>query len=83
MPLPKSFKTDESFLTKLSMGAIGVYIPRGFGIPPMLDLSVGIRTMVIRDSRATFNVGGGIVIALPDRFADQATARPAVSVTWT
>lgn len=46
----------------LSMGAIGVYVPEGFGIPPVLDLSVAIRTMVIRDNRATFNVGGGIVI---------------------
>lgn len=46
----------------LSMGAIGVYIPNEFGVPPMLDLSVAIRTMVIRDGYATFNVGGGIVI---------------------
>jgi para-aminobenzoate synthetase component 1 len=52
----------EPIARGLSMGAIGVYMPRGFGIPPMLDLSVGIRTMVIRESRATFNVGGGIVI---------------------
>ena len=29
---------------------------------PILDLSVAIRTMVIRDNTATFNVGGGIVI---------------------
>ena len=29
---------------------------------PILDLSVAIRTMVIRDGVATFNVGGGIVI---------------------
>ena len=46
----------------LSMGAIGLYIPDGLGLPPVLDLSVAIRTMVICDSRATFNVGGGIVI---------------------
>ncbi|HYJ91445.1 MAG TPA: aminodeoxychorismate synthase component I [Pyrinomonadaceae bacterium] len=46
----------------LSMGAIGLYIPEGFGLPPMLDLSVAIRTMVIREGKATFNVGGGIVI---------------------
>jgi para-aminobenzoate synthetase component 1 len=47
----------------LSMGAIGVYIPdTGFVIPGMLDLNVAIRTMVIRDGQATFNVGGGIVI---------------------
>ena len=47
----------------LSMGAIGVYIPEsGFDIPGTLDLSVAIRTMVVRDRVATFNVGGGIVI---------------------
>ena len=47
----------------LSMGAIGYYIPHtGFGLPETWDLSVAIRTMVIRDNIATFNVGGGIVI---------------------
>lgn len=46
----------------LSMGAIGYHIPRGFELEPTLDLSVAIRTMVIRDQTATFNVGGGIVI---------------------
>jgi len=47
----------------LSMGAIGYYFPKkGFGPPATLDLSVAIRTMVIRDDIATFNVGGGIVI---------------------
>ena len=46
----------------LSMGAIGVYIPQGFSIPPVLDLSVAIRTIVIRESVASFNVGGGITI---------------------
>jgi len=46
----------------LSMGAIGVYIPDGYGVPPALDLSVAIRTMVIRGGVATFNVGGGITI---------------------
>lgn len=47
----------------LSMGAIGCYIPPGtFGLSEMLDLNVAIRTMVIRGSTATFNVGGGIVI---------------------
>jgi para-aminobenzoate synthetase component 1 len=46
----------------LSMGAIGLYIPDGFGLLPMLDLSVAIRTMVVRDNIAAFNVGGGIVI---------------------
>jgi len=46
----------------LSMGAIGIYIPEGFDLTPVLDLSVAIRTMVIRDGISTFNVGGGIVI---------------------
>ena len=40
----------------LSMGAIGY-----FSFDGSLDLSVAIRTLVIRDSVATFNVGGGIV----------------------
>jgi anthranilate/para-aminobenzoate synthase component I len=47
----------------LSMGAIGYYIPpTGFGFSEILDTSVAIRTMVIRDQVAYFNVGGGIVI---------------------
>jgi para-aminobenzoate synthetase component 1 len=40
----------------LSMSAIGY-----FSFDGSLDLSVAIRTMVIRDSVARFNVGGGIV----------------------
>lgn len=48
----------------LSMGAIGYHIPidNTLGLEPVTDLSVAIRTMVIRDRKATFNVGGGIVI---------------------
>ena len=46
----------------LSMGAIGYYLPASFGLGETIDLSVAIRTMVIRDSVASFNVGGGIVI---------------------
>ncbi len=48
----------------LSMGAIGYSIPKnGFdGLEPGIDTSVAIRTMVIKDQTATFNVGGGIVI---------------------
>ncbi len=46
----------------LSMGAIGYSIPDGFEMEPSIDLSVAIRTMVIRDQTANFNVGGGIVI---------------------
>jgi para-aminobenzoate synthetase component 1 len=40
----------------LSMGAIGY-----FSFDGSLDLNVAIRTMVVRDSVARFNVGGGIV----------------------
>lgn len=51
----------------LSMGAIGTYIPAGWDLSgikfdAVYDLSVAIRTMVIRHGVATFNVGGGIVI---------------------
>jgi para-aminobenzoate synthetase len=46
----------------LSMGAIGYRVPGdGFGMPETIDTSVAIRTMVITGSKATFNVGGGIV----------------------
>ena len=47
----------------LSMGAIGYRIPGGkFSIGESFDMSVAIRTMVIRGREAVFNVGGGIVI---------------------
>ena len=47
----------------LSMGTIGLFIPQnGFNLPGTLDLSVAIRTIVVRDQIAKFNVGGGIVI---------------------
>ncbi|MGB7207089.1 MAG: anthranilate synthase component I family protein [Pyrinomonadaceae bacterium] len=47
----------------LSMGAIGCRIPEDvFGLPPVFEMSVAIRTMVVRDGKAVFNVGGGIVI---------------------
>ena len=48
----------------LSMGAIGYYVPdNGFeGLAPGFDLNVAIRTMVVRDGVAEFNVGGGITI---------------------
>ena len=47
----------------LSMGAIGVYLPPSWDLGlGTWDLSVAIRTMVIRDGEAVFNVGGGIVI---------------------
>ena len=60
----------ESTPRGLSMGAIGYYLPSNFGekdapfspLESRLDLSVAIRTMVIRGKTATFNVGGGIVI---------------------
>jgi para-aminobenzoate synthetase component 1 len=51
---------DES--RGLSMGAIGYFVPEtGFALKPGFDLSVAIRTMVIRGSEAEFNVGGGVV----------------------
>jgi para-aminobenzoate synthetase component I len=47
----------------LSMGAIGFQIPGDvFGMPATIEMSVAIRTMVIRNGEAIFNVGGGIVI---------------------
>jgi len=47
----------------LSMGAIGCYLPNGFGISDSIfELNVAIRTMVIREQEAVFNVGGGITI---------------------
>jgi para-aminobenzoate synthetase component 1 len=52
----------ETAARGLSMGAIGYYAPERFGLPYTIDLSVAIRTMVVRDGIATFNVGGGITI---------------------
>lgn len=47
----------------LSMGAIGYRIPKdAFGLPSVFEMSVAIRTMVIREGKAVFNVGGGIVV---------------------
>ncbi len=51
----------------LSMGGIGVYVPEQWDLgdstlDAVFDLSVAIRTMVIRDGEAVFNVGGGVVI---------------------
>ncbi len=50
----------------LSMGAIGYYLPDAMtaALPGLAtcDLSVAIRTMVIRCDVGTFNVGGGVVI---------------------
>lgn len=49
----------------LSMGAIGYSMPhKKFKIPGLssIDMSVAIRTMIVRNKTATFNVGGGIVI---------------------
>jgi aminodeoxychorismate synthase component I len=57
----------ESVDRGLSMGAIGVYVPEAWnlgrlGIDTVFDLSVAIRTMVIRENEAVFSVGGGVVI---------------------
>ncbi|MEP7147788.1 MAG: aminodeoxychorismate synthase component I [Acidobacteriota bacterium] len=51
----------------LSMGAIGFYFPERWDLGDstlnaVFDLSVAIRTMVVRDGEAVFNVGGGVVI---------------------
>jgi para-aminobenzoate synthetase component I len=47
----------------LSMGAIGYHIPKtGFDLSGGFDMNVAIRTMVVRNQEAIFNVGGGIVI---------------------
>jgi para-aminobenzoate synthetase component 1 len=47
----------------LSMGAIGYFAPPEWNSGlSTFDLSVAIRTMVIRGRTAAFNVGGGIVI---------------------
>ncbi|HLM61661.1 MAG TPA: anthranilate synthase component I family protein [Pyrinomonadaceae bacterium] len=47
----------------LSMGAIGYSIQNSkFKIQNSIDLNVAIRTMVVRNREAIFNVGGGIVI---------------------
>ena len=57
----------ENLPRGLSMGAIGIYLPPDwdFGdiaLETVFDLSVAIRTIVVRDGEATFNVGGGVVI---------------------
>ena len=54
----------ESVNRGLSMGAIGCYLPTEYSrvAKSLFDVSVAIRTMVIRDGEAIFNVGGGIVI---------------------
>ena len=45
------------------MGAIGCYLPKPFGIADSIfELNVAIRTIVIREREAVFNVGGGITI---------------------
>jgi len=61
MALIDTIEPDER---GLSMGAIGCYVPETFGdvYDAAFDLSVAIRTMVIRGEEIVFNVGGGIVI---------------------
>ena len=47
----------------LSMGAIGCRVPASMsGRGEVFEMSVAIRTIVVRDNTATFNVGGGVVI---------------------
>ena len=68
----------ESVSRGLSMRAIGVYLPATWNIDELtggtlIDTSVAIRTMVIRDDVATFNVGGGVVIdSDPEKEYDEA-----------
>ncbi len=77
----------------LSMGAIGYYVPSpksnvqgheptwDFG-PGTLDLSVAIRTMVIRNNVVTFNVGGGIVIdSEPEKEYDESLLKAKALLT--
>jgi aminodeoxychorismate synthase component I len=53
----------ETVRRGLSMGAIGCRIAPGiFGNDEIFEMSVAIRTMVVRDGEARFNVGGGITI---------------------
>ncbi len=61
----------------LSMGAIGYHVPASWGTNlATFDLNVAIRTMVIRDGTATFNVGGGIVIdSEPDNEWDETVTK--------
>jgi len=72
----------------LSMGAIGCHIPGGEAwgaLAGMLDLSVAIRTMVVRDDAAVFNVGGGIVIdSDPEKEYDESLlkARALLEALW-
>jgi para-aminobenzoate synthetase component I len=47
----------------LPMGAFGYRLPAGMtGEDEQFEMSVAIRTMVIKDGSAVFNVGGGVVI---------------------
>lgn len=57
----------ETAARGLSMGAIGCAIPNpAFSVRrsafSIFDLSVAIRTMVVKNQKAVFNVGGGITI---------------------
>ena len=57
-------KEIEPVSRGLSMGAIGCFLPETWPTidDTRADVSVAIRTMVVRDGDAIFNVGGGIVI---------------------
>lgn len=61
----------------LSMGAIGYCVPPEWNSGlASFDLSVAIRTMVVRGRTATFNVGGGIVIdSEPEMEWDETTTK--------
>ena len=71
----------------LSMGAIGIYLPASWGLGKLtgktvIDASVAIRTMVVRDGVATFNVGGGVVIdSDPEKEYDEAMLKAEALLT--
>jgi anthranilate/para-aminobenzoate synthase component I len=68
----------------LSMGSIGFYAPTNFSsvVDSILDLSVAIRTMVLRERTVEFNVGGGIVIdSEPEKEYDESLLKASALLT--
>ena len=73
----KIIDTIEPTARGLSMGAIGYHLPSSWNAGlATFDLNVAIRTMVIDGQKATFNVGGGIVIdSEPENEWDETTTK--------
>ncbi len=75
----------ETVSRGLSMGAIGYSIPdSAFHIPniPVISLNVAIRTMVVRERLAVFNVGGGIVIdSIPENEYEESLLKAKALIT--